>query len=90
MHETNGVVFHERSLGQGETNYAAIIRSQKNVIMMSSMHTHPGMHINREDRKPHVIDDCNHGKGSVDLLDACIEDFTFVHRLHLKHMQGYS
>ena len=48
-------------------------KRNKNVLMISSMHSHPGI---REDRKPEVIEDYNHGKGGVDVLDSRIEDFT--------------
>ena len=44
--------------------------------MISSMHTHPGINLHRDDKKPRVIEDYNHGKGGVDVLDARIEDFT--------------
>ena len=48
----------------------------KNVLMMSSMHTSAEVRFVREDRKPQVILDYNAGKGGVDLMDSCIEDFS--------------
>ena len=53
-----------------------IPKKGKNVLMMSSMHLSAGVLHEREDKKPSVIVDYNHGKGGVDLLDSCIDDFT--------------
>ncbi len=53
-----------------------IPKKGKNVLMMSSMHLSAGVLHEREDKKPSVIVDYNHGKGGVDLLDSCIHDFT--------------
>lgn len=43
---------------------------------MSSMHLSAGVLQEKEDKKPSVIADYNYGKGGVDLLVSCIEDFT--------------
>ena len=53
-----------------------IPKKGKNVLIMSSMHFSQGVLHEREDKKPSVIVDCNHGKGCVDLLDSRINDFT--------------
>ena len=52
-------------------------KKNKNVLLMSSMHSDAGVEECREDRKPLVIQDYNHGKGGVDIMDSCIEDFSF-------------
>ena len=48
----------------------------KNVLLMSSAHSSAGIQTEREDKKPAAIHDYNQGKGGVDVLDSCIEDFT--------------
>lgn len=53
-----------------------IPKKGKNVLMMTSCHSSPEIQEEREDKKPLVIHDYNQGKGGVDLLDSCIEDFT--------------
>ena len=48
----------------------------KNGLLMSSAHYSAGVQTSREDKKPAAIHDYNQGKGGVDVLDSCIEDFT--------------
>ena len=43
---------------------------------MSSAHNSAGVQTEREDKKPAAIHDYNQGKGGVDVLDSCIEDFS--------------
>ena len=51
-------------------------KKNKNVLLMSSFHQKNEIHASREDKLPVIIDDYNHGKGGVDVLDSCIEDFS--------------
>lgn len=48
----------------------------KNVLLMSSAHYSAEVQTSREDQKPAAIHDYNQGKGGVDILDSCIEDFS--------------
>lgn len=48
----------------------------KNVLLLSSLHNAAEPQQNRDDKKPLVIHDYNTGKGGVDLLDSCIDDFS--------------
>ena len=71
--------FSTKELWDGENRImllSYVPKRNKNVLMISSMHSHPGVNFNRDDMKPDVIDDYNHGKGGVDVLDSRIEDFT--------------
>ena len=51
-------------------------KKNKNVLMMSSFHQKPEIHIDREDKKSQIVLDYNSGKGGVDIMDSRIEDFT--------------
>ena len=71
--------FSTKELWDGENRImllSYVPKRNKNVLMISSMHSQPGVNFNRDDMKPDVIDDYNHGKGGVDVLDSRIEDFT--------------
>jgi hypothetical protein len=50
-------------------------KRNKNVLLISSMHTSNSI-ADREDKIPQLILDYNQGKGGVDLMDSCIEDFS--------------
>ena len=54
----------------------SVLKKNKNVLMMSSFHTKNEISETREDKKPAVILDYNKGKGGVDIMDSCVEDFS--------------
>ena len=80
MKSTKGVEVHSTRFLWDSINRIMLAsycpKKNKNVLLMSSMHTKNEVQTSREDRLPTVIDDYNHGKGGVDLLDSCIEDFS--------------
>ena len=51
-------------------------KKNKNVLVMSSAHASVDIQNERDDKKPTLIHDYNQGKGGVDLLDSCIDDFS--------------
>lgn len=48
----------------------------RNVLLMTSAHSSAEIQNARDDKKPLVIHEYNQGKGGVDLLDSCIDDFS--------------
>jgi len=56
--------------------FSYVPKKSKNVLMMTSLHSNSDCSSARSDSKPDAVNDYNHGKGGVDLLDSCIEDFS--------------
>lgn len=65
---------------KGCTLVSYIPKKGKNVVLMSSLHDQGDVDHSRDDKKPAMILDYNHGKGAVDNLDKLVRTYSVVRK----------
>ena len=65
---------------KGCTLVSYIPKKGKNVLLMSSLHDQGYKDDSRDDQKPDIILDYNHGKGAVDNLDKLVRTYSVVRK----------